>query len=353
MTKVLVIEPAGQLWGSERALLDLMMSAPRLEFAVCCPPDKPLIAELEQRGIRCFPRIRSELHRRSRWYRLEAAMGIIAACLAFRPDVIHLNQSGCYRIARPAARLMGRTIVAHVRLFEDAAYLASCVPDAATLSGIVAVSDAVQAEIRQFDALNAIPTHRIYDAYGPPRNAMIEDDPDQRSPRVACVGRVTPSKGQEVLIAAAERIDAECLIIGDGELGYVAALKARSPLNVIWIDFVAEIAPLLRTCSVLACPSYREGLGRVIFEAWHLGVVPVVFAGAGGAPEIVTAADGGLTYDTQTPESLAAAVSAALALAPSSRAQLIANGRAWMRSNIAPELFGEEMTRVLRTAARQ
>ena len=32
---------------------------------------------------------------------------------------------------------------------------------------------------------------------------------------------------------------------------------------------------------VLACPSHREPLGRVVFEAWDAGAVPVVFAGAG------------------------------------------------------------------------
>lgn len=351
--RVLVVEPSGQLWGSERALLDLMASTPRLEFAVCCPRRVPLIAELEQRGIRWFPWIGSELHRRSRWHRFEAVLGIVAACLTFRPDLIHMNQSGCYRITRLAAKLTGRPIVAHVRIFEDAAYLASCCPDAETLSAIVAISDAIEAEIRRFPALDDIPVRRIYDAYAPLREVIADDVSDERSARVACVGRVAPIKGQGVLIAAAERICGEFLIIGGGEAEHVAALKARSPPNVVWTDFVADIFPLLRSCSVLACPSHREPLGRVIFEAWQAGMVPVVFAGAGGAPEIVTAADGGLTYDKQTPESLAAALSSALALAPSDRAQLVANGRAWMRSNVAPELFGDSMERVFEAAARR
>ena len=351
MTKVLVIEPAGQLWGSERALLDLMGSAPGCEFAVCCPPDAPVIAELERRGIRWLPWIVADLHRKSRWSRLGASLGIIAASLTFRPDVIHLNQSGAYRIALVAARLLGRPIVAHVRIFEDAAYLASCAPDS-TLSGVVAISDAVEAEIRRFHALDAIPVHRIYDAYAPSRETAADDGSDERLARVACVGRVAPIKGQEVLVAAAALVGTDCLVIGDGEGEHVAALKATSPLNVVWTGFVTDIIPLLRTCSVLACPSHREPLGRVIFEAWDAGAVPVVFAGAGGAPEIVTAANGGLTYKKQTPESLAAALSAALALAPSDRARLVANGRAWMRSNVAPELYGVAIASAFRQAAR-
>jgi glycosyltransferase involved in cell wall biosynthesis len=352
VTKVLVIEPSGQRWGSERALIDLMLSAPGLEFAVCCPPNAHLIAEMERREIRYLPWIEEGLHGKSRWRRLGAALGILKACFVFRPDVIHLNQSGSYRIARPAARLMGLKIVAHVRIFEDAAYLASCAPDPATLSGIVAISGSIEAEIRRFDALSAIPVHRIYDAYATSQEATAEGGSQQRSARVACVGRIVPTKGQEVLVAAAELIGAEFLIIGDGETAHVGALKASSPFNVVWTGFVGDIVPLLRTCSVLACPSHREPLGRVIFEAWDAGAIPVVFEGAGGAPEIVIAADGGLTYEEQTPESLAAALSAALSLAPSDRARLVANGRAWMRSNVAPGPYGEAIARVLRTAAQ-
>jgi glycosyltransferase involved in cell wall biosynthesis len=351
VTKVLVIEPAGQLWGSERALLDLMSSVPGFEFVVCCPSGAPLIAELERRGIRWLPWMGADLHRKSRWSRLGAALGIIAACLTLRPDVIYLNQSGSYRIAYPAARIMGRRIIAHVRIFEDAAYLASCAPDAATLSGLIAISGAVEAAIRRFPELNVIPIHRIYDAYST-SHAVSDESTDCRLARVACVGRVAPIKGQEVLVAAAERMDAECLVIGDGEMEYVAALRAMSPPNVVWTGFVSDVVPLLRTCSVLACPSHREPLGRVIFEAWDAGVVPVVFAGAGGSSEIVRAADGGLIYEKQTPDSLAAVLSAALVLPPSDRARLVANGRAWMRLHVATELYGESIARILRQASR-
>jgi hypothetical protein len=43
------------------------------------------------------------------------------------------------------------------------------------------------------------------------------------------------------------------------------------------------------TCSMPVCPSHMELLGRVIFEAWDVGAVPVAFSGSGGAAEIVAA----------------------------------------------------------------
>src|SRR4051794_23950073 len=55
MTRVLVIEAAGNLWGSERSLLDMISGTQGIEVTVCCPPGRPLLAELEKRGIRSIP----------------------------------------------------------------------------------------------------------------------------------------------------------------------------------------------------------------------------------------------------------------------------------------------------------
>ena len=104
---------------------------------------------------------------------------------------------------------------------------------------------------------------------------------------------------------------------------------------------------LLQTCSVLVCPSHSEPLGRVIFEAWDAGAVPVAFSGSGGAAEIVAAANGGILYEEQTPESLAFALRDALELDQEQRARLIRNGRSWMARNCGPETYGEALSTIL------
>jgi glycosyltransferase involved in cell wall biosynthesis len=352
MTRVLIIEPAGGLWGSERALLDLIEAAPDLEVAVCCPPGTPLVTELSRLDVRVFPWFVERLHEKSRWRRAHAALGMLRACLAFRPDVIHINQSGAFRVALPAAVLTGLPIVCHVRIFEDAAYLAACRPDPRRLKAIIAISGAVEKEIRGFAALDRIPVRRIYDAYV--RTPSTPSAPKLQS-RIACVGRVTPIKGQDLLVSAMAtaltKPDAECLIIGEGPAHFVAPLKAASPSSVDWRGFLADVLSLLRTCGVLACPSHREPLGRVIFEAWDAGAVPVVFAGSGGAAEIVEAADGGVIYDEQSALSLAEALARAISLEQSEVDRLIANGRAWMSANCAPAPYGQEISKVIAEAA--
>jgi glycosyltransferase involved in cell wall biosynthesis len=116
---------------------------------------------------------------------------------------------------------------------------------------------------------------------------------------------------------------------------------------------VDDILPLLRTSWVLAFPSHRETLGRVILEAWEAGAIPVVFSGSGGAAEIVEAADGGILYDEQTPQSLATALRKALEFDGEQRSKLAHNGQLWMSRNCNSEAYGRTISTILRNAALQ
>lgn len=353
--RVLIVETAGNLWGSERALLDLIDSAPDLAFAVCCPPGSAIISELERRRVEVLPYFTADLHRKGRWSRLWAAIGVLRAAVRFRPALVHLNQSGGYRVVRVAARLLKIPIICHVRIFEDAKYLAEVSPDPDVLRGIIAVSMAVAEDLRSHPELTCIPIHCLYDAYA----ATGQSTPrGVRQPKLACVGRITPIKGQEVLLGAlASTIGfpafVECNFAGDGDATYVSRLKTLSegsPVTVTWLGFMRDVSPLLQASAVLVCPSHREPLGRVILEAWDAGAVPVVFAGAGGAAEIVKAAQGGILYSEQSPLALGEALKAALALSDEEAHEFVSNGRAWMRDNCILEAYGQRIFQIFSEA---
>jgi glycosyltransferase involved in cell wall biosynthesis len=360
VTRALIIEGSGNLWGSERALLDLLKAMPTLTLAVCSPPDRPLSRELDKLAIRALPYYVFELHTKSRWRRALASIGVLRACLEFRPHVIYLNQSGAYKTALPAATLLNIPIVSHIRIFEDAAYLARQRPSSSRLTGVIAISSAIEEEVRRFPELDAIPLHRIYDAYTPAVRSLETRSGERVVNRIACVGRLVPVKGQDVLLGAIAELKSgdgafECLIVGSGDGPFARELKqialGRHLENAVqWAGFVSDVTLLLRTCSVLACPSHREPLGRVIFEAWDAGAVPVVFSGSGGAAEIVSAADAGVLYHTQDAESLATALRQVMELDPKETSRLIANGRSWMAINCDPHASGEAVSAVLRGA---
>lgn len=359
MTRVLIIEAAGEMWGSERALLELIGAVNGVEVAVCCPPDRPLAAELRRRGVRVLPYFIAGLHNKPRWRRAQAALGVLRAAFEFRPSVIHLNQGGGYNTALPAARLLGIPLTAHIRLLDEAAYLAARRPDPARLRALIAISGAVETELARHTELGALKVHRIYD---PCARRFTDDEPTADAARIVCAGRLEPMKGQALLLDAlallkTDGIEAECLMAGSGEAAYAARLRQASVDlglgGVQWLGFVDDIGPMLRSASILAFPSERETLGRVILEGWDAGAVPVVYAGSGGAAEIVRAADAGLLYQEQTPRALAGALREALRLSPAQRARLVENGRGWMARNCSPTVCAEAFTAVLKSAANR
>jgi glycosyltransferase involved in cell wall biosynthesis len=359
--RVLIVEPAGNLGGSERALLDLVEHMRDCEIAVCCPPKHPLVPRLGQRSIRLFPCfIYYALHEKSRWQGLRAAIGVLRAALAFRPDVLYLNQSDCYRVALPAAVLLGLPIVGHVRHFEDAAFLARSRPSPRRLRGIIAISSAILEELCSFPELKHIKIHHLYDAYIPEADPLAQHVPERLAYRVACVGRIDPNKGQDALVEAVGCLkrDGEhmaCWVLGDGARDFVERLKRRAAdagfaSRMAWLGRRDDIVAHLRTCKALICPSHREALGRVIFEAWNAGTVPIAYRGSGGAAEIIAAADAGVIYDAQNPQALAAAIAEALHLGRDEVTRMISNGRAWMAVNCEPRRYGAALAAILREA---
>ena len=361
MTRVLVIEPSGSMWGSERALLDLLSALRNINLAVCCPPKAPLMDELKKRQIRTLPYYVYGLHKKSRRQRLKAAVGVLRACIEFRPDVIYLNQSGSYKVSLPSATIFDLPIVAHIRIFDDAAYLARQHPSPHRLRGIIAISSAVEKEVRDYRELDGISLHRIYDGYSPvaPTSEQNMCPQEEVVNRIVCIGRIAPIKGQDVLVSALSLLESEargeCLFGGEGEESFVCELKqktcsAKLAYATRWLGFMPDVISVLQTCSVMVCPSHREPLGRVILEAWDAGAVPVVFSHSGGAAEIVAAARGGILYDEQTPECLARALQKALALKREDREHLLNNGRSWMAENCNPRLYGEKLSNLLENA---
>jgi glycosyltransferase involved in cell wall biosynthesis len=361
MMRVLVIEPAGKLWGSERALLDFVNKLPGFEAGVCCPPATPIIAELEKISVRTFPYFIESLHDKGRSKRLWAAICVVKACSEFRPDIIYLNQGGCYRVALPAARLFNLPIVAHVRIFEDVQYFARLHPSPSRLRALVAISRTIANDLGSYDHLSSIPQHTLYDAYVPFRSATETTMPARVLNRIASVGRVVPIKGQQLLIDAMhwlrrntdEKI--ECHILGDGPKDFVRLLKisasqGAASADIQWQGTRKDIVPFLRSCAAMVCPSYREALGRVIFEAWDAGAVPVACRTSGGGSETIAAAEGGVLYAEPKADLLAEALRTAVKLPQKDVARLVANGREWMAQNCDPVRYCAAMAKILSAA---
>jgi glycosyltransferase involved in cell wall biosynthesis len=135
-------------------------------------------------------------------------------------------------------------------------------------------------------------------------------------PEVLYAGRLSPEKGIEELVAAADGI--KLVVAGDGPL----RVGVPGALGFVPHD---ELERLYARAAVVVCPSRREGFGVACLEAMAHGR-PVVATDVGGLRDLVVDGETGLVVPPRDPAALRAALEQLLA-DPKLRQRLGAAGR--------------------------
>jgi glycosyltransferase involved in cell wall biosynthesis len=274
---------------------------------------------------------------------LPAALRLRAIFKRDAPDVVHTHLFAANLVGRLAAWLSRCPVVS---TYHDADYepivrvgnpgltrvkqlllqaLDVCTV-ALTRPRLLAVSEYVAASVRRrirAEGVQVLPNGVDTTIFRP--------DPDRRlatrarlglapSARVvACVGRMTPQKGQVTLINAMAQVsaaveDSHLLLVGDGpdraELQRLAK-TVGSECRVCFLGVRPDVPDLLRAADVLALPSVHEGFGLVLIEALATGV-PVVASRTGPVPEIVEDGVTGLLVPVGDTRRLAEAITTLL-----------------------------------------
>jgi len=118
------------------------------------------------------------------------------------------------------------------------------------------------------------------------------------APRLACVGRLSPEKGQMLLVSAAKMLQEsgtnfEIVFVGDGPMRrkIEEAIQRSGLENKItitgWVPG-ERVKVEIESARALVLPSFSEGLPVVIMEAMALGR-PVISTYVAGIPELVQA----------------------------------------------------------------
>jgi glycosyltransferase involved in cell wall biosynthesis len=167
------------------------------------------------------------------------------------------------------------------------------------------------------------------------------------APVVACVGRFTPVKRQEDLIAAAallrdQGIDVCLRLAGDGPLlgavrAQVAAFGLQDRVTLHGTLAPPEVSQLLADADIACMPSSQEGMPGAVMEAMASGL-PVVGTRVNGIAELVRDGESGLLVEARDPTALAAALARLITDAPL-RHRMGAAGR----RRIVDELSLEQM----------
>ncbi|MGL6075178.1 MAG: glycosyltransferase family 4 protein [Fimbriiglobus sp.] len=129
---------------------------------------------------------------------------------------------------------------------------------------------------------------------------------------VLAAGRLSPEKGFDVLLRAAQEVleaDSGTGFVLFGEGDERAALTAlANELNLgerfVMPGFTKELDTLIPWADVVVLSSYSEGLPNVLLEASAAGV-PIVATRVGGVPEVVEEGDSGFLVEAGHHEDLA------------------------------------------------
>jgi len=137
---------------------------------------------------------------------------------------------------------------------------------------------------------------------------------------VMCSGRISPEKGQSVLIKAIPQIikaapDTEFVFIGNDYLHsiYDELVPLASNLgvtkNILFIPQrpLEDIPAIYKSADVIVVPSLSEAFGLVVLENLALGNA-VIASNVGGIPELIKDGVNGILVPPNNPEELAKAI---------------------------------------------
>lgn len=183
------------------------------------------------------------------------------------------------------------------------------------VAGIVAVSDGLHREMVERWGADPRKTRRIYNPATLDLDGAAETAADLagRPEVVLAVGRLSPEKGMDTLVAAFARMtrgEARLVIAGDGpERGRLERMAADLGIaeRITFLGQVSDVRPLYRTARLLAVPSRTEAFGMVLVEALAHGL-PVVATACSGPVEILDGGRYGRLVPVDDPAALAAGI---------------------------------------------
>lgn len=334
---MLLTHPGAELYGSDRMAIRSVTAlvASGCRVSVVLPCEGPLVRVLERAGadvlVLKIPVLRAELLKplatvRATFSILIGVMRAWALIRRQRPDVVYVNT-----LTQPswfaAARLGRVPLVAHVHEAKPMIQplLQRCLVLPLVLATrTIAVSDA----IKEFIVANILfPRSRDIVVI---HNGILLGEPSKeigRNPAtVLLVGRITPNKGQDLLVSAIALLrqrgtHVDAVIAGDSFAGYEWYKQSLQDLaqaqgvaaQVSFPGFVADPGHLYRSAAVCVVPSEFEAFGLVAVESMFSGCPTIVSADSGGLTEIVSNGVTGWTFEAGSVVSLAETIGLVLA----------------------------------------
>lgn len=290
-----MIEPSGRLYGSEYCLLDVIRGLKGADYRwqVMLPLGQGFDELLRREGVDVCGGLLPDLHKISRWSKLQVYWTMRRQLAMAAPDLVYLNQAGILRAVDALMMGMEIPLVCQVQTLEDARFI----------SRHPSVQRRVRAFIcnSRFIAVEAgLPAEKQCILYqgvdfgemGPDPQPPVDGEPWC----IGILGRIADSKGHPVFLEAAARLMAaghrnlRFVVIGEGLTALdTAAFKAA--VTTAGLDsffelrgYRKDVAGELGRLNLLVIPSLAEPLGRVLLDACAAGI-PTIVSDSGGLGE--------------------------------------------------------------------
>ncbi len=125
--RVSVVEPSGQLYGSELALLDILeeINHAKFQIEVILPQCSPFETPLRNAQIQTLDLLPSQLQHRPRWRKTWSYLRLAWHWKQRRPDLIYVNQGGILRPVTAIARKLQLPVICQVQTVEDSKWVST------------------------------------------------------------------------------------------------------------------------------------------------------------------------------------------------------------------------------------
>jgi len=364
--KILFLDQFSEFGGAQQTLLDTVEAVQRngWQAHVLLPRCGPLLEKLQSLGvpvgeISCGPyhagnkttadsvRFVLDLPRQIRAIHTAAAQNYF--------DLIYVNGPRLMPAAALASRGTRVVYHAHSHVYGMAARLLRW-GIRRTQATLIGCSSSVLEPIRQ--CMDGHPVHVVSNGV---RDVGYRecDFGSGGTWRIGIIGRIAPDKGQlefagAASILARELPGARFVICGapqfDESSRYSDVVRQQTRgLPVEFMPWQRDVGPVLRGLDLLIVPSKREGMARIIVEAFSAGV-PVVAFPAGGIPEVVLDGETGFLTREFSIAALASRIREVID-APEQLQRVASNARqAWARL-YALSTYQECITRLIEQVA--
>lgn len=309
--KVAVIEPSGNLYGSELALFEILQGIIPLgvDAKVFLPKNAAFSERLASAGIDHCEVLLSEGHKRSRARKLPAYLRLLREIKKFDPDLIYVNEAGILRPISKIASVLRKPILCQVQTLEDASWISSKPAIHKRVNAFICNSRFIAGETD----VDPYKKSTVYYGYSS-RGFTREISPKRETLKVGLLGRIGGTKGHHLLLEAAAKLKAqeakvEFVFIGEAP-DQVQAQEWRRRVSALGLSdmiefrgYCEDIESELARIHLMVIPSRAEPFGRILCEAAEFGV-PVLLSDSGGLGELSHYFDIGVRHAPEDSENI-------------------------------------------------